>query len=208
MAHSTLDKRGRVKPPRYVQKQMKKEGTRTKSNGLVDKLKDIKSIQIVLLVLFVICQIVYSFSVVWQSSGMLSVVKSNTEQFSNDWSLDELIEYNVYADGEVSFTTDYNLSFSKRKLEFVFIENNGTDKVYYSEDNNVIVAELPSNYWWSFLKGSKYLLVLFASILTCAFYFAVRKRGWSIFSTMFARATSVVGLIAVLFSGVLTWVSL
>jgi len=203
-----LDKRGRARPPRYVQKQMRTKATVSRGGDLADKLKGIGSVQLVLLVLFVLCQIIYAFSIVWQSSGMLTTLKTNTEKFSNDWSLDELIEYNVYDDGEVSFTTDYNLNFSKRKLEFVFIENTGANKVYYSEDSNVIVSELPSGYWWSFLKGSKYVLVFLASAITCVFCFLIRKGNWKIFSTMFARALSIIGLVVVSFSGLITWIVL
>lgn len=208
MVHSTLDKRGRARPPRYIQKQMRTKATVSRGGGLADKLKDIGIVQLVLLVLFVLCQIIYAFSVAWQVSGMFTTLKTNTERFHDDWSLDELIEYNVYDDGEVSFTTDYNLDFSKRKLEFVFVENTGTNKVYYSEATNVIVSELPTGYWWSFLMGSKYVLVFLASAITCVFCFLVRKGNWKIFSTMFARALSVIGLVVVFFSGLVTWIML
>lgn len=208
MGHSTLDRKGRVKVPKYVQKAKQRERNFEKHKSLNDKLKANGILQAVILILFFALQIVYSFSLVWQSSGMLSITTKNTEYFNNDWGLDELVEYEVYDDGTVSFTTDYDLTFSRRKLDFVFINNTGKDKVYYSSTDNVIVQELPSDYWWVFLKESKYLIVLFASFGVIVFYFIAKNRGWKVFSHRRARVLSIIGAVVTTFAGVLTWIAL
>lgn len=168
-------------------------------------LKSNKIIQWIILGLFLVMQIVYSFALLWQSSYMFAIIQRNNTSFIGDSLLEEVESFEVDTDGMVSFVLMNGEEYNKVDTDFVFIDNNSRNETYYSKEDNVLITEIADNFAWEFLKGSKYHIVSIMSVLCVICFFVVRKRDWAVFSKKYTRVLSIFGTTIVLLIGVFTY---
>lgn len=206
-----LDRHGHLKEPkaaRVEQRHRKMQESYSKRRSLAEKIRANAIIQWLILGIFFTLIIVYSVSLSWQACAMLRDVTNNTEVLWKTANIIEVTEYNVYNDGLVDFETINGTKYSKRKLDFAFVTNEGDDISYYAPQDNMIITELPDGYWWTYLKNSKYLWVFFASVITMLFMMICKYRDWKVFAKPVARVSSIMNLVVVIFAGLLTWITL
>lgn len=196
MGHSSLNK-GKGKTSSLVKN--------SKRAALKEYLKSNKIIQIIILVLFLILQIIYSFALLWQSSYMFAIIQKNNSSFVSDTLLEEVDSFEVDSNGKVSFKLKNGEEYNKTDTDFVFIDNNSMNETYYSKEDKVLITEIADNFAWEFLKGSNYHLVLLMSVLCVVCFFIVKKRNWVVFSKKYTRVLSIIGTVVVMLMGVFTY---
>lgn len=154
--------------------------------GRLPELKENTVLQAAIFALLWVLIFAYSFLITYQSSGVLHAVQSNTEIIACDTALQEVSDFEASTSSVIINLSD-GATINRDGIEFAFYENKGTDKVYFSSEDNMILMELADNYATRFLNGNSYFIVLVSVLITLVFLYAIRKRKWVVFSSRVVR---------------------